>query len=110
MERDFLLEKDSTIICENKNRVYVNQRDVAREDNQRLNLLVEKLYGSKHTFDNIDIIGNTYNWGWSRCEGLGKTSPPHSSSCELIKQRMNHNSISGTRNVYSRCKYDVECY
>ncbi|KAL4580846.1 hypothetical protein LXL04_017051 [Taraxacum kok-saghyz] len=78
MERDYLLEKDSRIICENENRVYVNQRNVAREDNQRL-LLVEKLYGSKHTFDNIDIIGNTYNWGWSRGEGLGKSNLPHSS-------------------------------
>ena len=77
MERDFLLEKDSRIICENENRVYVNQRDVAREDNHRLNLLFEKLYGSKHTFDNIDIIGNTYNWGWSRGEGLGKSNLPH---------------------------------
>ena len=41
MERDYLLEKYSRIICENENRVYVNQRDVAREDNHRLNLLVE---------------------------------------------------------------------
>ena len=77
MERDYLLEKDSRIICENENRVYVNQRDVAREDNQRLNLLVEKLYGSKHTFENIDIIGNTYNWGWSKGEGLGKSNLSH---------------------------------
>ena len=79
MERDYLLEKDSRIICENENRVYVNQRDVAREDNQRLNLRVEKLYGSKHTFENIDIIGNTYNRGWSKGEGLGKSNLPHSS-------------------------------
>ena len=43
----------------------------------RLNTLVEKLYGSKHTFENIDIIGNTYNWGWSNGEGLGKSNLPH---------------------------------
>ena len=50
MERDYLLEKDSSIICENENRVYVNQRDVAREDNQRLNLLVEKKFvGSQNS-------------------------------------------------------------
>ena len=82
MEHDYLLEKDSRIICENENWVYVNQRDVAREDNHRLNFLAEKLYGSKHTFENNDIIGNTYNSGWSRGEGLGKSNlshlkPPH---------------------------------
>ena len=77
MERDYLLEKDSMIICENENRVYVNQWDVAREDNHRLKFLVEKIYGSKHTFENIDIIGNTYNWGWSKGEGLGKSNISH---------------------------------
>ena len=40
-------------------------------------MLVEKLYGSKHTFENIDIIRNTYNWGWSRGDGLGKSNLSH---------------------------------
>ena len=89
MERDYLLEKDSRIVCEN--RVYVNQRDVAREDNHRLNLLVEKLYGSKQTFENIDIIGNTYNWGWCRGEGLGKSNLSHLSP--PTNEKINHSRV-----------------
>ena len=93
MEHDFLLEKDSRIICENENRVYVNQRDVAREDNHRLNLPVEKLYGLKHTFENIDIIGNTYNWGWSKGEDLGKSNLPHLSS--PTNEKIKHSRVPG---------------
>ena len=94
MERDYLVEKYSRIICEIENRVYVNQRDVAREDNHRLNLLVEKLYGSKHTFKNIDIIGNTYNWGWSNGEGLGKSNLPHFSP-PPTKEKIKHSRVPG---------------
>ena len=49
-------------------------------------MLVEKLYGSKHTFENIDIIGNTYNWGWSKGEGLGKSNLPHLSPSPTNKK------------------------
>jgi len=59
LNKDLVLEKDCRTLLETEQRVYLKQRDTARDDNVRLNLLVDKLYNSKETFENIDIVGNT---------------------------------------------------
>ena len=77
IEKELQLEKDCRTIWQNEQYVITSQRDLARDDNKRLNVLLNNIYKSANTFENIDIIGNTYNWGWSKGCALGNENFPH---------------------------------
>ena len=72
----------------------ISQRDVAREDNVRLNALLDNIYKSKSTFENFDIIGNTYNWGWSNGCAVGNENFPHFTP-PPTKEKLKHTQVPG---------------
>ena len=94
LEKELVLERDCKIVLENEQSVLISQRDVAREDNVRLNVLLDNIYKSKSTFENIDIIGNTYNWGWSKGCALGNENFPHFTP-PPTKEKLKHTQVPG---------------
>ena len=48
---------------------------------------------------NIDIIGNTYNWGWSNGESLGKSNLPHFSP-PPTNEKIKHSRVPGQYDAF----------